>query len=104
MKNNGKNNIAVFKSVIKSIVSDAIVEVEGVAVADPKRYKKNGIEVEFLENDKVSVHIPVVVELGYTVPIAVASVQEKVKGEIESATRFRVGNIDVEVVSVSVPQ
>lgn len=104
MKNNGKNNIAVFKSVIKSLVSDAIVEVEGAEVADAKLAKKNGVEVEFLENDKVSVRISIVVELGYTVPTIVAAVQERVKGEIETATRFRVASIDVEVVSVSIPQ
>ena len=104
MKNNGKNNIVVFKSVIKSLVNDAIVEVEGAEVADVKLIKKNGVEVDFLENDKISVHISIVVELGYTVPTIVAAVQERVKGEIENATRFKVASIDVEVVSVSIPQ
>ncbi|MBR4800140.1 MAG: Asp23/Gls24 family envelope stress response protein [Clostridia bacterium] len=104
MKNNGKNNIAVFKSVIKSLANDAANEVDGVSVADAKRYKKNGAEVEFLENDKVSVSVPVIIELGCTVPTTVATVQERVKGEIENATRFRVANVDVEVVSVSVVQ
>ena len=104
MKDNGKNNILVFKNVIKSLVKDAIVEAEGAEVADQKLAKKNGVEVDFLENDKVSVHICIVVELGYTVPATVAAVQERVKGEIESATRFRVASINVEVVSVSIPQ
>ena len=104
MKNNDKNNIAVFKSVIKSLVNDAIVEIEGASLADPKRFKKNGVEVEFLENDKVSVRVPIVIELGYTVPTTVAAVQERVKGEIENATKYRVNSVDVEVVSVSVPQ
>ena len=104
MKNNGKNNIAVFKSVIKSLAYDATTAVEGVEVADQKYFKKSSIEVEFLENDKVSVRIPIVIELGYTVPKVVATVQEKVKNEIEKTTRYIVNSIDVEVVSVSVLQ
>lgn len=104
MKNNVKNNILVFKSVIKSLASDAAIEIDGVTVADAKRYKKSGIEVEFLENDKVSVSLPIVIELGYTVPKTVAAVQERVKGEIENATRFKVASVNVEVVSVSVLQ
>ena len=104
MKNDGKNNIVVFKSVIKSLVSDAAIEIEGVSLADAKHYKKSGVEVEFLENDKVSVSLPIVIELGNTVPKTVAAVQERVKGEIENATRFRVASVNVEVVSVCVPQ
>ena len=104
MKNDGKNNIAVFKSVIKSLANDATSSVEGVMIADAKRFKKNGIEVEFLENDKVSVRLPIVIELGYNVPTTVAAVQERVKVEIEKTTRFRVNSIDVEVVSVSAAQ
>ena len=88
MKNIGKNNIEVFKDVIKSLSADAIVEIEGAALADPKRFKKAVIEVEFLENDKVSVRLPIVIELGYTVPTIVAAVQERVKSEIEKTTRF----------------
>lgn len=102
MKNDGKNNIAVFKSVIKSLANDAAASVEGVAIPDAKLFKKSGIEVEFLENDKVSVRLSIVIELGRTVPEAVAAVQEKIKHEIEKTTRFVVNSIDVEVVSVSV--
>ncbi len=103
MRNDGKNNITVFKNVIKSLAIDSAAEVDGVSVADNKLYKK-GVEVEILENDKVSVRIPIVLELGFTVPKTVAAVQEQVKGEIEGATRFKVATIDVVVVSVSVPQ
>jgi len=104
MKNNGTNNIAVFKNVIKSLAADAVVEIDGADIADPKRFKKSTIEVEFLENDKVSVRLPIVIELGFSVPTVAAAVQDKVKSEIEKTTRFVVNSIDVEVVSVSVVQ
>lgn len=104
MKNIGKNNIEVFKGVIKSLSADAIVEIDGASLADPRRFKKSVIEVEFHENDKVSVRLPIVIELGFNVPTTVAAVQDKVKSEIEKTTRFIVNSIDVEVVSVSVPQ
>ena len=104
MNKNGKTNIAVFKSVIKSLAYDAAIEIDGVSIADSKHYKNNGIEVEFLENDKVAVRIPIVLELGFTVPKAVAAVQEHVIEEIENATKYRVGRVDVEVAGVSVCQ
>lgn len=40
---------------------------------------------------------------GYRVPVVVAAVQEKVKAEIENATRFRVHSVNVQVMSVIFP-
>lgn len=44
------------------------------------------------------------IDLGYTVPSQVATLQEKVKNQIEGATKFKVQSVNVQVVNVNVAQ
>lgn len=101
-------NMSVFSDVIMSLASDAASDVEGVEVLRSRdRSKKSirggGVSVYFLPNEKVAVDLFVNIVYGYRVPVAVAEVQEKVKAEIENATRFRVHNVNVQVMSVIFP-
>ncbi len=41
---------------------------------------------------------------GYTVPAAVAALQENVKNQIERATKYKVHTVNVHVMSVSIEQ
>ena len=62
-----------------------------------------GVSVYFLPNDKVAVDVYVNVNFPCRVPETVAAVQQRVKEEIEGATRFRVHSVNVQVVSVLFP-
>ena len=98
-------NLSVFSDVIMSLASDAASEVEGVEVLRSRDHSKRsirggGVSVYFLPNEKVTVDVFVNIVYGHRVPVVVAEVQQKVKAEIENATKFRVHNVNVQVVSV----
>ena len=44
------------------------------------------------------------IEQGYSVPSAVAVLQERVKTQIESATKFKVQSVNVQVMNVNITQ
>ncbi|HIS58307.1 MAG TPA: Asp23/Gls24 family envelope stress response protein [Candidatus Limadaptatus stercoravium] len=101
-------NLSVFSDVIMSLASDAAAEVEGVEVlrsrdSSKRAIRGGGVSVYFLPNDKVAVDVFVNVNYPCRVPEAAAAVQQRVKEEIEGATRFRVHNVNVQVVSVLFP-
>lgn len=101
-------NLSVFSDVIMSLASDAAAEVEGVEVlrsrdASKRAIRGGGVSVYFLPNDKVAVDLFVNVNYPCRVPEAVAEVQQRVKKEIEGATRFRVHSVNVQVMSVAMP-
>ncbi len=96
-----KQNVSVFEDVITSLAVEAVGGIGGVKLVS-KRNARNGVDVEFLPNDKVDVTMYVVVAEGVVLPSLVARVQEKVKIEIEDVTKYRVHNVNVQVESVSV--
>lgn len=101
-------NLAVFSDVIMSLASDAASEIEGVEVLRSEGGKKKsirggGVSVYFLPNEKVTVDLFVNMTGTRPIPAVVAEVQERVKTEIQGATRFRVHSINVQVVSVNFP-
>lgn len=103
-----EKNLSVFSDVIMSLASDAASEVEGVEVLRSRDHSKRsirggGVSVYFLPNEKVTVDLFVNILYGYRVPVVVAEVQQKVKAEIEGATRFRVHSVNVQVMSVIFP-
>lgn len=98
-------NLSVFSDVIMSLASDAAAEVEGIEVlrSDDKSKKSirgGGVSVYFLPNDKVSIDIFVNIKFGCAAPSKVAEVQEKVKAEVEGATKYRVHTVNVQIVSI----
>lgn len=108
MARDDRNDLSVFSDVIMTLASDAASEVEGVEVLrsgahSKKSIRGGGVSVYFLPNDKVTVDLFVNIHYGYRVPAAVAEVQQKVKAEIENATRFRVHSVNVQVMSVIFP-
>lgn len=105
-KDNETKKMSVFSEVIASIVSDAVAEVEGVSlVRNDGKLKKiffgNGVDVSFLPNDKVTIEINVNISFGNPVPAKIAEVQDKIKTEVENATKYRVHSINVMVESVN---
>lgn len=107
-KETNAKNLSVFSDVIMSLASDAASEVEGVEVlrsrdASKRAIRGGGVSVYFLPNDKVAVDVFVNVVFPCRVPERVAEVQQRVKEEIEGATRFRVHSVNVQVMSVLLP-
>ncbi|MCQ2602421.1 MAG: Asp23/Gls24 family envelope stress response protein [Clostridia bacterium] len=105
-KDNATKNLSVFSEVISSIVADAVAEVEGVCLVRPdgklkKIFFGNGVDVSFLPNDKVTIEISVNINFGSPVPAKIAEVQDKIKTEVENATKYRVHSINVLVDSVN---
>ncbi len=96
-------NLDTFAKVISSLASDAVGDVEGVSLPGAKK-ARNAVSVYFLPNEKVTVDMFVNILQGYTVPVAVAALQENVKLQIERATKYKVHAVNVHVISVSIDQ
>lgn len=103
MTRNSTKNTGAVTSVLISLANDACQGVEGICLTSSKR-NKNATSVSVLPNEKVCVDLFVNIEQGYTVPSTVAVLQEKVKTQIESATKYKVQSINVQVMNVNVIQ
>lgn len=105
-KERSKDNMSVFSDVITSLAADAASEIEGVELLRSKGKRlsgQSGVFVYFLPNDKVTIDLFVNVCFGSVIPSTVAHVQEKVKSEVEGATKYRVLSVNVQVVDVIFP-
>jgi uncharacterized alkaline shock family protein YloU len=107
MAREDNKKLSVFSDVIKSLTLDAAMGVEGAVVlraSDGQRrgMRSGNVSVEFLPNEKVSIDLSINIHYGFTVPAVVASVQEKVKIEVESSTKYRVHSVNVHVKDVLV--
>lgn len=101
-KEMNSKNMAVFSDVIKSITSNAVSDMEAIEIlcSGGKRNHGGGISVYFLPRDKVSIDLFVKIKQGNPVPAITAKVQEKIKNEVEGATKYRVHSVNVQVVGV----
>ena len=98
-----KDKSSVLNEVLVSLATEAAQDVEGVQLLNSKR-NCGAVSVYVLPNEKVAVDLFVSIDLGYTVPSQVATLQEKVKNQIEGATKFKVQSVNVQVVNVNVAQ
>lgn len=98
-----KDKSSVLNEVLVSLATEAAQDVEGVHLLNSKR-NCAAVSVYVLPNEKVAVDLFVSIDLGYTVPSQVATLQEKVKNQIEGATKFKVQSVNVQVVNVNVAQ
>ena len=98
-----KEKSSVLNGVLVSLATEAAQDVEGIHLLNSKR-NRGAVSVYVLPNEKVTADFFVSIDLGYSVPSTVATLQEKVKNQIESATKFKVRSINVQVVNVNVVQ
>ena len=98
-----KEKASVLNGVLVSLATEAAQDVEGIHLLNSKR-NRGAVSVYVLPNEKVTADFFVRIDLGYSVPSTVATLQEKVKNQIESATKFKVQSINVQVVNVNVVQ
>ena len=82
--------------IVQGIVALAVNEVEGT-VALPG--KKNGISL-YLEKDGIYADVSVVVKYGYNVPELAYRIQQSVKNNVETMTKYKVVKVDVHIMDV----
>ncbi len=107
MAKDTNKKMSVFSDVITSLAYDAASGVDGIQVLakdGKKSFRGCGVSVYFLPNDKVTIDLFVNIQFGYLVPPTVATVQERVKAEVENSTKYQVHSVNVQVVDVIYPQ
>lgn len=98
-----EKKVTVLNDVLVSLATEAAGDVKGVSLLNSKR-NRGAVSVYVLENEKVAVDCFVNIDIGYSVPAVVALLQEKIKMQIERATKFAVQSVNVQVVNVNIPQ
>lgn len=96
-KQNGK--VVYNAGIVNGIVALAVEEVEGMTLVSGKR---RGISL-FLEKDGIYADVSVIVRYGYNVPELAYRIQQSVKQNVETMTRYRVAKVDVHIQDVVFP-
>ncbi len=97
--NNGK--VAYNEDILKSIVGLSVSSVEGVKV----KYKGNdkskleGVKITS-DKDNISVDVTVDMYYGYNIPEVAYFIQQSIKHNVETMSKFKIVNVDVHVDSV----
>jgi len=82
--------------IIQNIVALAVQEVDGTLLLPGKKHSVS----LYLEKDGVYADVSVVVKYGYDVPELAYRIQQSVKQNVETMTRYRVANVDVHILDV----
>lgn len=104
-----KDNLVVYAEVIKNLAIDAVkdvdsIEIIGIEKRVTKGLKACAVNVYFLQTKKVSIDVFVNIKQGNKVPETVALIQEKIKNEVESSTKYLVHSVNVKIMSLIFPQ
>lgn len=98
------NNLKIGEDIIAALSVQAAESVEGLHVltSDGKKSfdPQKSVQVYFLTPDKVSIDIFLNAVYGYNVPEVVCQVQDKIKTDVEGATKYKVAGINVKIVNV----
>lgn len=108
MKSISNQDIAKFTNVITSVASSVVDQTAGVAPVSGAVKRRIGVQskkygnvhVYFKEDNSVVVDLFVYVNFGCSVPTVISEMQEKIKKEVELATRFEVDSVNVNVSDV----
>lgn len=101
-KNNNsqkKGKVTYNSGIIKGIVALAVSEVSGVSLKKGKKDKLNLLKITFVE-ETVSIDITVDVMYGYNVPDIAFNIQQSIKHNIESMSKYKVDKVDVHISGV----
>lgn len=94
-----KGKISYDTGIVDGIVALAIKEVDGVSLLNTKN---KGVKLAFEKNGIVA-DISVRVEYGYNVASLAFRIQQSIKHNVESMTKFKVDKINVHVQDVDFP-
>ncbi|MBR2349927.1 MAG: Asp23/Gls24 family envelope stress response protein [Clostridia bacterium] len=102
--------ISRYTSIIAAIANEAIKKIPNVSKEDG--VVKNRLGISFLKNTNchvyiddsglVSIDICVNVDFGASIPEVVCDLQDTIKNDVESATKFTVKRINVNVANVNI--
>ena len=94
-----KGKITYDAGIVNGIVALAIKEVDGVSLLNTKN---RGVKLEF-EKDGIIADISVKVDYGYNVASLAFHIQQSIKHNVESMTKFKVDKINVHIQDVDFP-
>lgn len=95
-----KGKITYDAGIVNGIVALAIKEVDGVSLLNTKN---RGVKLEF-EKDGIIADISVKVDYGYNVASLAFRIQQSIKHNVESMTKFKVDKINVHIQDVDFPE
>ncbi|HIR99729.1 MAG TPA: Asp23/Gls24 family envelope stress response protein [Candidatus Coproplasma avistercoris] len=94
-----KGKISYDAGIVDGIVALAIKEVDGVTLLNTKN---NGVRLAFEKNGIVA-DISVKVDYGYNVASLAFRIQQSIKHNVESMTKYKVDKINVHIQDVDFP-
>lgn len=98
--NTQKGKISYNAGIVSGIVSLAVSEVDGVSLLNTK---SKGIKL-FFEKQGIVADISVKVDYGYNVPSLAFRIQQSIKHNVESMTKYKVDKVDVHIQDVNFPE
>jgi len=104
-----KSNTEVYAEIIADIASRAAAEIEGAELLgknpDKSRIiKDNDVHAYVKSDNTVDIDIYLNILYGYNIPDTVCKVQIAIKKAIENETCYKVGEVNVSVVSIIVEE
>ena len=104
-----KSNTEVYAEIIADIASRAAAEIEGAELLgknpDKSRIiKDNDVHAYVKSDNTVDIDINLNILYGYNIPDTVCKVQIAIKKAIEKETCYKVGEVNVSVVSIIVDE
>ena len=104
-----KSNTEVYAEIIADIASRAAAEIEGAELLgknpDKSRISKDNDVHAYVKSDNtVDIDIYLNILYGYNIPDTVCKVQIAIKKAIEKETCYKVGEVNVSVVSIIVDE
>ncbi len=95
-----KGKITYNSGIVSGIVSLAIEEVDGVSLLNTKN---KGIKLNF-DKQGILADISVKVDATYNVPSLAFRIQQSIKHNVESMTKYKVAKVDVHIQDVNFPE
>lgn len=95
-----KGKISYNSGIVSGIVALAISEVDGVSLLNSKN---KGVKLLF-EKQGIVADISVIVDYGYNVPSLAFRIQQSIKHNVESMTKYKVDKVDVHIQDVNFPE
>lgn len=82
--------------IVQGIIALAVNEVDGTVTLPGK---KHGISL-YLEKDGIYADVSVVVKYGYNVPELAYRIQQSIKNNVETMTKYKIAKVDVHIMDV----
>lgn len=101
-----KGKVVYNVSIVKGIVKLAVENVDGVVIRGKNKLANKNtddIKVETV-NGAINVKVSVDVYYGYSVPDVAYNIQQNIKHNVESMSKYKIGDIDVNVNGIIFPE